>query len=78
MQQTVGEHVSALTVGCELNFVHRKKFGRNVERHGLDCRDPMRRRFGNDLLFAGDERDGMRAFDGSDLIVHLARKQAQR
>ena len=49
-----------------------------IARHRLDRRHPEARVRRLDLLFAGDERDVLRADPVDDLVVDLARQQPQR
>ena len=78
VQDAVGEDVSALEIGGELDFVDRHESRIEIARHRLDGRDPEARIGGLDLLFAGDQRDRVRADPVGDLVVDLAREQAQR
>ena len=58
VQQAVGEDMAALGVGAELDFVDRQELDRAVERHRLDRADEIARHGRDDLLLAGDQRDG--------------------
>ena len=78
MQQPVGEDVAPLPVGAELDLVDRQERHRPVERHRLDGADEIPRALGDDLLFAGDEGDGVPALHPNHAFVVLARQQAER
>ena len=57
MEQAIGEDVTALAVGSELNLVDGDEVRLEVERHRLDGAHVIFRLRRLDLLFAGDERD---------------------
>ena len=78
MQQPVGEDVAALGIGGELHLVDGEEVDIDLARHRLDGAHAVARALRLDLLLAGDERDLVGADAGSDLVVDLARKQAQR
>ena len=78
VEQPVGEHMPALGIRRELDLVHGDKVGLELPRHGLDGAHIEARRWRLDLLFAGDERDLARSDAGDDLVVDLARQEAQR
>ena len=78
VQQAVGEDVAALGVGGELHLVDGEEIDVGDARHGLDRAHPVARPLRLDLLLAGDERDVVGAGAGGDLVVDLAREQAQR
>ena len=78
MEQAVGEDVTALAVGSELNLVDGDEVRLEIERHRLDGAHVIFRLRRLDLLFAGDERDLVGADARDDLVVDLARKQPQR
>ena len=78
MQQAVGEDVPALGIGGELDLVDGEEVDVDVARHRLDGAHPVARPLRLDLLLAGDERDLVGADAGGDLVVDLAREQAQR
>ncbi len=78
MQQAIGEHVAALGVGRELHLVDRQEVDVDVARHRFHGAHPIAGALGLDLLLARDQRDGVGAHAGRDLVVYLARQQAQR
>ena len=78
MQQPVGEHMPALGISGELNFVDREEIDRHIARHRLDGAYPVPRRFRLDFFFTRDERDIRGTNPGYDLVIHLAGKQPQR
>ena len=78
MQQPVGEDVTALGIGGELDLVDGEEIDVDLARHGLDGAHPVAGALGLDLLLAGDERDLVGADAGDDLVVDLAREQTQR
>ena len=78
VQDAIGEDMAALEIGRDLDFIDREKRHVEVARHRLDGRDPEPRLRRLDLLFAGDQRDGIRPDAVDDLVVDLARQQPQR
>ena len=78
MQEAVGEDVTALGVGAELNFVHREEFDPALERHRLDRAHEILRMGGDDLLLAGDQRDARRAFRLDHPIIDFPRQEPKR
>ncbi len=78
MQEPRGKDVAALGIGTQLNFVHREKIDRPVERHRFDGAHEIGRVRRQDFLFAGDQRDRARTLQLDDAIVILARQKAQR
>ena len=78
MQQAVGEDVAALRIGGELHLVDGEEVDVGIARHRLDRAHPVARLLRLDLLLAGDERDVVGADARGDLVVDLAREQAQR
>ena len=78
MQQAVGEDMAALGIGGELHLVDGEKVDVRLARHGLDGAHVVARPLRLDLLFAGDQGHGIRADPRDDLVVDLARQQAQR
>ena len=78
MQQAIGEDVAALGIGGELDLVDGEEVDVDVARHRLDGAHPIARALRLDLLLAGDQRDLVGADAGGDLVVDLARQQAQR
>ncbi len=77
VQDSIGEDVSALEIRRDLDFVDRHESRIEIARHRLDGRDPEARIGGLDLLFAGNQRDRVRADPVGNLVVDLAREQAQ-
>jgi hypothetical protein len=78
VQQPVGEDVTALGIGAELDFVHRHEGGAQVERHRLHRADEILGLRGHDLFFTGDKRGELFAFHPRDAVVHLAGEQPER
>ena len=78
MQDAVGEDMAALQIGGDLDFIDREKRHVEIARHRLHGGDPEPRLRRFDLLFAGDQRDGIHARAIGDLVVDLAREQPQR
>ena len=78
MQQAVGEDVTAFGVAGELHLVDGEEVDVGVARHRLDGAHVVARPLGLDLFLAGDERDAVGADAGDDLVINLARQQAQR
>ena len=78
VQKALGEHVPAVEIGGELDFVHGDEGDVEIARHGLDRGDPVARVARLDLLLAGDEGHLVRAHARDDLVVDLAGEQAQR
>ena len=61
MQQPMREDVAAFRVGAELDFIDSQKLDFAIERHRLDSADEIARTGRDDLFFAGDQRDFIRA-----------------
>ena len=78
VQHAVGENVPAFEIGGDLDFVNGEERHVDVARHRLHGGDPEARRPRLDLLLAGDQRDRVDAGARGDLVVDLARQQAQR
>ena len=70
--------MAALGIGGELDFVDGEEVDVDVARHGLDRGHPVARALRLDLLLAGDQRHLVGADTRADLVVDLARQQAQR
>jgi hypothetical protein len=70
--------VTAFQVGADLDFIDCEKRDVEVARHGLHGGDPEARIGWLDLLLAGDEGNRVRADLVDDLLVDLAREQAER
>ncbi len=77
MQKPVGEHMAALGVGAELDFVDREELDLAVERHRFDRADKISRIGGDDLFLAGDEGDLRLSPRLDDPVVDFARKKPQ-
>ncbi len=56
MQDAIGEHVAAVEIARDLDFIDGDELYRPIERHRLDRADEIARAFRGDLLFAGDQR----------------------
>ncbi len=78
MQQPVGEDVAALGVAAQLDLVDGQEVDGPVERHAFDRADEPLGIRRDDLLFAGDQGDGVLALQLGDAVVILAGQQAQR
>ncbi len=78
IEQPVGEDVAAFEIGAQLDLVDRHEGDVEVARHGLDGRDPKARIGRLDLLFAGDEGDGLDPDLVDHLVVDLAGEEPQR
>ena len=78
VQHAVGEHMAAIEVSGELDFIDSDKVGVHVAWHGLDRAHPIAGALWLDLFFACDERNFIGANAGRDLVVDLARQQPQR
>ncbi len=78
VEETIGENVTAIGVGRELNFVDRQKIHLHVARHRLDRADIVAGTLRLDLLFAGYECHVSRPDPGDDLIVDFTRQEPQR
>ncbi len=78
VQQAVGEDVAALGIAGQLDLVDGEEVDVDVARHRLDGAHPIACPLRLDLLLAGDQRDLVGADPRGDLVVHLARQQAQR
>jgi hypothetical protein len=82
MQQPVGEDMATLGIGAELDLVDGEEIDRSlaqaVERHRLDGAEEVARPRRNDLLLAGDQRDGVGALHAHSAVVVFAGEQAQR
>ena len=77
-QQSVGKDVAPLGVGAELDFVNRQEIGAHALGHRLDRADPIGGAGWHDAFLARHQRDDRGATDGDDLVIDLARQQAQR
>ena len=78
MEQAVGEDVAPVTVRGELDLVDGDEIDLAFDRHGFHGADVITRALRHDLLFAGDQGDGVRAARGDDAVIDLAGKQPER
>ena len=78
MQQTLGEHVSAIRIRAELDFIDREEFAGPVERHSFRGAGKPARARGYDLLLAGNEGNVLLTFGGHHAVVVFPREQPQR
>ena len=78
VQQALGEDVTALRVGDQLDFVHGQELDLTLQRHGFDGADEIGRARRDDLFLAGDQGDGGGPSLLDDPLIDLARQQAQR
>ena len=78
MQQPIGEDVAPLAIAAKLDLVDSEEVDRTIERHRLDRADEVARVRRDDLLLAGDQRHGARAFEPHHAIIVFARQKAQR
>ena len=78
VQQPVGEDVAALGVGGQLHLVDGQEVDVGLARHRLDRAHVVARPLRLDLLLARDQGNGVGADPRNDLVVDLARQQAQR
>ena len=78
VQQAISEDMAAIKVGGELDFIDGQKRHVEIARHRLHGRNPVTGVTRLDLFLAGDERNLLRPDAGDDLVVDLARQQAQR
>ncbi len=70
--------MAAFGIGAKLDLIDHKARDLDIERHGLDRADEVARARRDDLLLAGDEGGGGSPFEAHDLVIDLAREQAQR
>src|SRR6185312_9837881 len=78
VKQPIGEDVSAVRVGRELDLVHRQEIHIEIARHGFDGADVIPWIFGLDLFLARNERNVARADAGNDLVVDFPRQKPER
>ena len=78
MQQPIGEHMTALAVATQLDFVDGDEIHLTLCRHGLDRADPVARPRRHTLLLPSDQGHCPLAHPRGHPVVHLARQQAQR
>ena len=78
MEQPVSEDMAAFGIGGELRLVQRHEGQFAVHRHGL-CRAQQPARAGRfDPFLAGDQGNFLVSLDCADLVIDLARQQAER
>lgn len=78
VEDAVGEDVAAFEIAGDLDLVDGEEGDVEIPRHRLDGGDPVARVLRLDLLLAGDQRNALDARTSGDLVVDLAREQAQR
>ena len=78
MEHAVGKDMAALAVGTQLRFVDGGEGYIGGHRHGFSGAEQIARILGLDPLLTGDQRDLCRPLDRADLVIDLARQQAQR
>ena len=78
IEQPVGEDVPAVEVSAQLHLVNGDEGDVEIARHRFDRGNPVARMLRLDLLFAGDQRDGLRPDLLDHAIIDLAGQQAQR
>ncbi|MHC2159276.1 hypothetical protein ACVL5V_001697 [Bradyrhizobium ottawaense] len=78
VEDAIGEDVAAFEIAGDLDLVDGEEGDVEVARHRLDGRHPIARALRLDLLLAGDERDRLGSDPRGDLVVDLARQEAQR
>jgi hypothetical protein len=76
--KSIGEDMAAFQIGRDLDFVDREKRDVEIPGHRLHGGDPVARLRRLDLFLAGDQRHQIDADPVDDLVVDLARQQAQR
>ena len=77
-EQAVGEDMSALPVGGELDLVDGDEVDGLAERHRFDGADVIGRIRRENLLLAGEQGDPRRSLDRDHAVVDLARQKTQR
>ena len=78
MQQSVGEHMTAVRVCAKLDFVNRHEIRANFQRHGFDRANPILGAVRNNPFLARDQCNAIEATNGLDPVIDLSRQQAQR
>ena len=78
MHEALGKDMPALRVCAELDLIDRQEIHRHADRHAFDRRHPVARIVGDDLLFAGDQRDVHRAHTVFHPVIDLPGEQPQR
>ena len=69
--------MAALWIGAQLYFINGQKIAPHPLGHGLDRANPIGGAIWHDTLFASHQRHHRRAAQRHDLVVDLARQQAQ-
>ena len=77
MEETIREHVAAIGVRRELDFVDREEVHLDVARHRLDRADIIAGAFGLDFLLARYKRYIARPDPCDDLVVDFTREEPQ-
>ena len=70
--------MAAFGIGAKLDFIDCHEIGAHTVRHRLDRADPVLGAGRHDPFLARDQRHNRRATSGNDLVIDLARQQAQR
>ncbi len=78
MQQTISEHVAAFGSAQSWTSSMARKSTSTSRGIASTVATPVAGALGLDLFFAGDEGDFVGADAGNDLVIDLAREQAQR
>ncbi len=78
VERTVGEDMTALEIGGQLDLVDGEERDVEVPRHRLDRRHPETRVRRLDLLLAGDQRHRVGADPLNGAVIDLARQEAER
>ena len=78
IKHAIGEDVTALEIGAQLDLIDRQECDIEIARHRFDCANPESWVRRLDLLLAGDQSDRVLADAVGDLVVDLAREQTQR
>ena len=77
-QQPVGEDMAAFRIGAKLDLVHGQKIDAHAFGHRFNGADPILGARRHDAFFARDQRHDRGAACADDLVIDLARQQAQR
>src|SRR5262249_52749674 len=78
VEKAVREEGTTVWVGGKLDFIDGQEVDLDIARHRLDGANVITRTLRLDLLFAGNKRNVFRPDASDDLVVNLAREQAQR
>ena len=70
--------MAPLGIRTKLHFINGQKIAAHPFGHRLDRAHPILRTLWHDAFFAGDQSHNRRPAHRDDLVVNLARKQAQR